>query len=193
MKDTGIGIGALVRSHDARYYDAQDNYRYPGEEGYIAPVGLIMGNISSSISHYTALTAAAQHMTSDSFIQMQTIGSASLPDYRRTVGLTLPSIPGIVPEKGQDYYGRESARTDRLNHVDWEVVSPGQTEFDNFQWVTPKAIKKSVKEHFARDMQQEYSDFRTFPVSQRAQLRDYLDGIINLSQMTDPELPKKDS
>jgi hypothetical protein len=193
MKDTGIGIGALVRSRDARYYDAEQHYHYPGDKGYIGPVGLVMSNISSSISHYAAIRGANQHLTPDSFVLMQTLGSASLPEYQRTVGLSLPCIRGIVPLKGQDYYGREVDRNDTLSNVDWEVVSPGQTDFDNFQWITPKAIKKSVKEHFARDMQQDYSDFKTFPVSQRAQLLKYLDGSLTLSQLSDPELPKNDS
>jgi hypothetical protein len=42
-------------------------------------------------------------------------------------------------------------------------------------------------------MEQSSDDFRTFPVAQRSQLLDYLDGILNLSQMSDPELPKNDS
>ena len=50
-----------------------------------------------------------------------------------------------------------------------------------------------MKDHFARDHEQESSDFKSFPVSQRSQFHDYVDGIINLSQMTDAELPKKDS
>ena len=57
----------------------------------------------------------------------------------------------------------------------------------------PRNIKQTVKEHFARDQEQETSDFKTFPVSQRSQFHDYVDGIINLSQMSDPELPGNDS
>jgi len=193
MGEVGIGVGALVRSQDARYYDANEEYHYPGDEGYVAPVGLVMNNISSSTHHYTAIRDTPQHTSSDSFLTMQILVTASLPEYRRSVGLTLPSIPGIIPRISNDYYGRESDRNDRLQHVDWEVVSAGQTEFDNCTWLAPKAIKETVKEHFRRDMEQDISDFKTFPVSQRSQFHDYVDGIINLSQMTDPELPKKDS
>ena len=193
MKETGIGVGALVRSQDARYYDNKDNYHYPGDDGYVAPVGLVMSNISSSTHHYAAIGASNQHMSNDNFLTMQTLGSASLPDYRRNVGLALPCIAGIIPRMGADYYGRPTDRLERMSGANWEVVSPGQTEFDNCNWLTPKNIKQTVKDHFARDQMQKSSDFKTFPVSQRSQLRDYVDGIINLSQMTDPELPAKDS
>jgi len=193
MKETGIGVGALVRSQDARYYDNKDNYHYPGDDGYVAPVGLVMSNISSSTHHYVALREAPQHTSSDSFLMMQTLGSASLPEYRRNVGLSLPCIAGIVPRMGQDYYGREIDRLERMSGANWEVVSPGQVDFDNCQWVTTKAIKKTVKEHFARDMGQNSDDFKTFSVARRSQLHDYLDGIVSLSQMSDPELPKNDS
>ena len=193
MKEKGIGVGALVRSNDARYYDAADNYHYPGDDNYVGPVGLVMNNISSSTHHYIAIRDTNQHISSESFLMMQTIGTASLPDYRRSVGLTLPCIPGIVPRATVDYYGRESDRADRLNHIDWEVVSAGQTEFDNCKWLTPKNIKQTVKDHFARDMQETSSTFKSFPVSQRSQFHDYVDGILNLSQMSDPELPKNDS
>ena len=193
MKEMGIGVGALVRSKDAQWHDGEDNYRYPGDDNYVGPVGLVMNNISSSTHHYSALCGTNQHTSGESFLMMQTIGTGSLPDYRRNVGLTIPCIPGIIPRASVDYYGREMDRSDRLNNVDWEVVSAGQTEFDNCKWLTPKAIKKTVKEHFARDQEQESSDFKTFPVSQRSQLHDYVDGIINLSQMSDPELPNKDS
>jgi len=193
MGEMGIGVGALVRSKDARWHDAKDNYQYPGDDNYVGPVGLVMNNISSSTHHYTAISGTGHHSSSESFLMMQTIGTGSLPDYRRNVGLTLPCIPGIIPRITLDYYGREQDRGDSLNHVDWEVVSAGQTDFDNCQWVTPQAIKGTVKEHFARDQEQEASHFKTFPVSQRSQLHDYVDGILTLSQMTDPELPNKDS
>ena len=193
MGEVGIGVGALVRSSDARYYDANEEYHYPGDEGYVAPVGLVMNNISSSTHHYTAIRDTSQHMSGESFLTMQTLGTASLPEYRRNVGLTLPSIPGIIPRASVDYYGREVDRADRLSNVDWEVVSPGQTEFDNCSWLAPTNIKQTVKDHFARDQEQDIGDFKTFPVSQRSQLHDYVDGIINLSQMSDPELPKNDS
>jgi len=193
MGEVGIGVGALVRANDARWHDGNENYNYPGDENYVGPVGLVMNNISSSTHHYTAIPGTGQHVSSESFLMMQTLGTASLPDYRRQVGLTLPCIPGIIPRASVDYYGREQDRADRLSGVDWEVVSPGQTEFDNCAWLTPKNIKQTVKDHFARDQEQQSSDFKTFPVSQRSQLHDYVDGIINLSQMTDPELPAKDS
>jgi len=193
MGEMGIGVGALVRSNDARWHDSNENYNYPGDAEYVGPVGLVMNNISSSTHHYTAIGGTGQHVSSESFLMMQTLGTASLPDYRRQVGLTLPCIPGIIPRASVDYYGREQDRADRLSGIDWEVVSAGQTEFDNCNWLTPKNIKQTVKDHFARDQEQESRDFKTFPVSQRSQFHDYVDGIINLSQMTDPELPKKDS
>jgi hypothetical protein len=193
MGEKGIGVGALVRSKDAQWYDANENYHYPGDDKYVAPVGLVMNNISSSTHHYTAIPSTTQHTSGESFLMMQTIGTGSLPDYRRSVGLTLPCIPGIIPRQCVDYYGRNQDRADRLSNVDWEVVSVGQTEFDNCKWLTPQAIKKTVKEHFARDMEETSSTFKTFPVSQRSQLHDYVDGILPLSQMTDPELPRNDS
>ena len=193
MKEMGIGVGALVRSKDSQWHDNKDNYNYPGDDNYVGPVGLVMDNISGSTHHYTAIPGTGHHSSSNSFLIMQTLGTASLPDYRRRVGLTLPCIPGIVPRASIDYYGRESDRADRLTNVDWEVVSAGQTEFDNCKWLTATAIKETVKEHFARDQEQESGDFKTFPVLQRSQLHDYVDGILNLSQMTDPELPNKDT
>jgi hypothetical protein len=192
MKDTGLGVGALVRAQDVQYHTAKDEYMYPGSDEYVPPVGLVMdGNVN--VVHYASIPTAPQHLSGDNFLLMETIGTSSLPEYRRRVALTLPCIPGIVPREGRDWYGHDLDRQERLSNINWEVVSSGQTEFNNAKWTTPMAIKKTVKEHFAREQEQTSGDFKTFATAQRSQLHDYVDGIINLSQMTDPELPKKDS
>ena len=116
--------------------------------------------------------------------------SSDIADYQKVIGIALPCIPGIVPRYGKGYYGDEKMdRVDRLSNVDWEVVSPGQTDFSNDAFACPKAIKKSAKEHFKAPNEQTKRSFHTFAPFQRAQLQGYMNGEIELSEMKDPEVP----
>ena len=50
-----------------------------------------------------------------------------------------------------------------------------------------------MKTHFAAPQQQTSSYFKTFDAFQRTQLRQYVNGEIELSQMKDPEVPGIDT
>ena len=50
-------------------------------------------------------------------------------------------------------------------------------------------LTKAVKEHFGAKNDQANHDFRTFTEFQRTQLRQYVNGEIELSEMKDPEVP----
>ncbi len=51
-----------------------------------------------------------------------------------------------------------------------------------------QSIKKTAKEHFKAPNEQTSRHFHTFEAFQRQQLRDYVNGDIELSEMTDPEV-----
>jgi len=194
MKDTGLGVGALVKCDDASYYRG-DAYMYPGEENYIAPVGMIMHPPNGEyLTHYAGIPNTAQWNTAHSLFQFERIGAGiEEQTYRKTVGLILPCIAGIVPRLGTGYYQRPVDRQDRLNNVDWEVVSPAQGEFTNGKLVLLKELKKATKIHFAAPQEEKEGGFHTFDTFQRKQLQRYVNGEIELSQMKDPELPQTDS
>jgi len=84
-------------------------------------------------------------------------------------------------------------RNERLNNVDWEVVSPGQTDFSNDAFVCPKTIKKTAKEHFKAPNEETKRSFHTFAPFQRSQLAAYVNGETELSEMKDPEVPGIDT
>ena len=190
MKESRLGIGALVRCNDAAYHRG-DNYMYPRDDDYIAPVGLVMRQPGIGMSHYAGIMNTGTWSGGDNFISFERIGAGSEDSgYRKTIGVPLPSIPGIVPRFGKGYYGNEKMdRADRINNVDWKVVSPGQTDFTNDTFMCPKQWKKTTKTHFAAPQEQSSSYFKTFDAFQRTQLRQYVNGEIELSQMKDPEVP----
>ena len=190
MKETGMGVGALVRVNDASYHRG-DKYMYPTDDDYIPPVGLIMNAASYTLSHYTGIMNSATWTASEGAFSFECIGAGtSEPAYRRTIGITLPDIPGIIPRFGKGYYGNEQLdRRSRINNCDWEVVSPGQTDFSSDKLLCRKELKKTVKHHFAGPQQQIGRHFYTFDSFQRTQLRDYVNGEIELSEMKDPEVP----
>ena len=70
-----------------------------------------------------------------------------------------------------------------------EALAPLSTE----SFLSPKALKKGVKEHFAAPNEQTESSFKTLDDAQRMQLQQYVNGDIELSQMKDPEVPQDDS
>ena len=194
MKDIQLGIGALVRCQDAQYH-TQTGYVYASDENYVPPVGMIMKGVSGDLSHYSGIMNAPDWMSGNSMLCFQRIGAANdEPDYQKTIGITLPCIPGIVPRYGKGYYGDEKMdRADRLNNVDWEVVSAGQTDFSNDAFVCAKSIKKTAKEHFKGPNEETSRSFHTFEDLQRQQLRDFVNGEIELSEMKDPEVPGIDT
>jgi hypothetical protein len=191
MKETGMGVGALVRVNDASYHRG-DKYMYPTDDDYIPPVGLIMNAAASTLSHYTGIMNSPTWTASEGAFSFECIGAEpSEPAYRRTIGITLPDIPGIIPRFGKGYYGNEQLdRRTRINNCDWEVVSPGQTDFSSDKLMCRKELKKTVKHHFAGPQQQVGRHFHTFDSFQRTQLRDYVNGEIELSEMKDPEVPE---
>ena len=190
MQDTGLGIGSLVRCTDASYHRG-DQYMYPNDENYIPPVGMIMTSPNSGLTHYHGIMNTNDWSSGQSMLSFTRIGATEEEhQYRTTVGITLPCIPGIVPRFGKGYYGNEKMdRADRINNVDWKVVSPGQTDFTNDTFMCPKQWKKTTKTHFAAPQEQSSSYFKTFDAFQRTQLRQYVNGEIELSQMKDPEVP----
>jgi len=195
MKDIQLGIGALVRCRDAQYHDSNHGYIYATDANHIPPVGMIMQGVSGDLNHYHGIMNAPDWQSGGSMLCFQRIGAGSdTADHQKTIGITLPCIPGIVPRYGKGYYGDDKTdRVDRLNNVDWEVVSPGQTDFSNDTFVCPKSIKKIVKTHFAAPQEQAERTFHTFSDFQRQQLREFVNGEIELSEMKDPEVPKKDT
>ena len=195
MKVVELGIGALVRCNDAQYHDSEHGYVYASEEHHVPPVGMIMGGIASNLTHYHGIMNTSNWMDSGSILSFERIGAATdEPAYQKTVGITLPCIPGIVPRYGKGYYGNEKMdRADRLNNVDWEVVSAGQTDFSNDAFVSPKSIKKVTKAHFAAPQEETGRSFHTFSDFQRQQLRDFVNGEIELCEMKDPEVPGIDT
>ena len=190
MKETGMGVGALVRCNDASYL-RDGRYMYPTDDDYIAPVGLVMNATNSRLSHYAGIMNSVPWSDSDGAFSFESIGvDTTEPAYRRTIGITLPDIPGIIPRFGKGYYGNEQMdRRTRINNSDWEVVSPGQTDFSSDKLLCRKELKKAVKHHFAGPQQQIGRHFYTFDSFQRNQLRHYVNGEIELSQMKDPEVP----
>ena len=106
----------------------------------------------------------------------------------------LPCIPGIVPRYGKGWYGNEKLdRKDRLNNLDWEVVSPAHGAFNTSSFLCPKELKKMTKHHFAAPQDQTGRSFQTFGDFQRIQLQQYVNGEIELSEMKDPEVPNTDT
>jgi len=194
MKDIQLGIGALVRCNDAQYH-AENGYVYASDPNHVPPVGMVMKGVSGDINHYHGIMNAPDWQSSGSILCFDRIGTPNdMADYQKVIGITLPCIPGIVPRFGKGYYGNEKLdRADRLNNVDWEVVSAGQTDFSNDAFVCPKTIKKTAKEHFKAPQEQTKRSFHTFASLQRQQLRDFVNGEIELSQMKDPEVPGIDT
>jgi hypothetical protein len=195
MKDIQLGIGALVRCRDASYHAVDDGYLAPESPNYIPPVGMILQGVNSGMMHYHGIRNSGEWSTGESILSFQRIGASSEEaNYRTTIGITLPCIAGIVPRYGKGWYGDEKTdRVERLSNVDWEVVSAGQTDFSNDTFVCPKSIKRIVKEHFKAPNEQRERSFLTFGSFQREQLRDYVNGEIELSEMKDPQLPETNS
>ena len=190
MEDVGLGVGALVQCNDANYHRG-DNYMYASDENYIPAVGMIMNGGNQSLTHYNGIMNASHWMSGPNLFSFRYIGaSIEEMDYRAQIGITLPCIPGIVPRFGKGWYGDNLDRFDRLNNVDWKVVSPGQASFPSDTFVDPKSLKKVVKQHFAAPQEENTNSFRTFADFQRKQLQQYVNGEIELSEMKDPEVPK---
>ncbi len=113
--------------------------------------------------------------------------------YRRHVGAALPCIPGIIPRYGKGWYSQQIDRAENCDATDWEVVSEALAPLSTESFLSPKALKKVVKEHFGAKNEQTESSFKTLDDAQRMQLQQYVNGDIELSQMKDPEVPQDDS
>ena len=190
MGDTGLGIGALVRCNNAAYYRGSD-YMYPQEENYVPPVGMVMCHPNQDLTHYNGIMNSGDWRSAPTLISFDYIGAPETEaSYRKVIGCSLPSIPGIVPRYGKAWYGGEHAdRDDRNQNMDWEVVSAGQADFSSDSFLSPKELKKATKVHFAAQQEQTERAFKTFTDFQRKQLQQYVNGEIELSEMKDPEVP----
>ena len=164
---------------------------YPQEDSYIPPVGMVMCHPNQGLTHYNGIMNSGDWRSAPSLVSFEYIGA---PDtemaYRKNIGCSLPSIPGIVPRYGKAWYGGEHAdRDDRNQNMDWEVVSAGQTNFSKDKFLSAKELKKATKTHFAATQEQTERGFKTFDNFQRKQLQQYVNGEIELSEMKDPEVP----
>ena len=193
--DVGLGVGALVRCKDAQYHGG-DQYHYPSNDGYIPPVGLVMQSVfQEGLTHYHGIPGTNDWLHATTIAAFERLGASTTEmAYARTVGVTLPCIPGVVPRVGKaGWYNQEVDRLERMTNVDWEVVSRGQTDFSRDAFVSSKGLKKAAKIHFAAPQEQTERSFSTFGDFQRKQLQQYVNGEIELSEMKDPELPETDS
>jgi len=191
MSDTGLGVGALVKCNNAAYYRGSD-YMYPQEDTYIPPVGMVMCHPNQGLTHYNGIMNSGDWRSAPTLVSFEYIGAP--PDtmaYRKTVGCSLPSVPGIVPRYGKGWYGGEQMdRDDRIQNANWEVVSVRQADFTSDKFLSVKDLKRATKRHFAANNDETTRSFKTFGDFQRKQLEQYINGDIELSEMKDPEVPK---
>ena len=190
MKEVQLGVGALVQCKDAPYHHG-DVYMSPRDDNYIAPVGLVMSPPSSELSHYSGIMNSSAWGSGNQLLAFERLNSRTEEaPYQKTIAVALPCIPGIVPRFGKGYYRNEQMdRNDRLNNVEWEVVSAAPVHTSNSSFLCPKQLRKTTKHHFAGPQEQTSSYFKTFGHFQRTQLQQYINGDIELSEMKDPEVP----
>lgn len=198
-KDIGLGIGAMVRSKNV-VYRKNKNWMYPDEEGYVPPVGMVMNKMPSVFMTHHAGIGTAGEWSSSNNIDVgvyQALGAEGESGYYSKVSVGLPCIPGIVPRfvARKNYYG-DATKYDRNDYsgetVNWEVVSPAVKDFDS-AWASMATVKDITKDHFRGTNGVQDSYFATFSDSRRAQLQRYVNGEIELSEMSDPEVPVEDS
>lgn len=198
-KDVGLGIGALVRSENVTYR-RNKTWMYPDTEGYISPIGMVMNKMPGAFMfHYIGIGTSAEWSSSNNIDVglYKPIGSEGENGYYSNVNVGLPCIPGIVPRfvKRKNYYG-DPTKYDRNDYTGeytkWEIVSPAVKDFDS-AWASTATVKELTKEHFKGTNGVEEYQFVTFDDSQRDQLRRYVRGQIELSEMSDPDPLVEDS
>jgi len=198
-KETGFGVGALVRANETSYR-RDGRYMYSSDDDYIPPVGLIMHDTPGVfMTHYAGIPESNAWTSSNTpFASFEIMGVKDPGYYGRSINIAIPCIPGIVPRfsKRKTYYG-EYSNYDREDYagsdIKWETVSPAVKDF-NSEWVSAKELKKVTKEHFKGGKDAEMShEFQHFTDFQRDQLQKYVNGEIELSEMSDPELSPEDS
>ena len=197
MKETGLGPGAMVRANEVSYY-RNGTYQYPNDDGYIPPVGMYMTpHINSVLTHYAGIMNTDEWTSPSAFFHFEFIGAQQETVYasRRTVHVCLPTIPGIVPRFGKGWYyeSEKMDRHERADNTNWEVVSPACGSLKTSSFLDVKELRKATKGHFGAKNDQSSDNFRTFTDFQRTQLRQYVNGEIELSEMKDPEVPRDDS
>ena len=198
-KDTGFGIGAMVRAGKISYRrDGQ--YLYPSDDNYVPPVGMVMHDTPGQfMTHYVGIPATnAWSNNNVPFASFDVMGIKDPGYYGKSLTLAIPSIPGIVPRHGRvkSYYDQYN-NYDRNEYVgaegEWETVSPAVKDFSS-EWVGAKTLAKVTKEHFRGGKTAEQAHgFKHFTDFQLDQLQRYVNGEIQLSEMDDPELPGDDS
>ena len=154
-------------------------------------------HISPSLTHYAGIMNTGEWSSPQAFYQLEFIGAEQEASYssRRMVHVCLPTIPGIVPRFGKGWYyeSEKMDRNERAQNTNWEVVSPACGSLKTRSFLDVKELRKATKEHFGAKNEQSSDNFRTFTDFQRTQLRQYVNGEIELSEMKDPEVPRDDS
>lgn len=198
-KGIGLGVGAMVRSNGV-IYRKNENWMYPYDSDYVPPVGMVMNKMPNAFMIHYAGIGTSPHWSSSHNIDVgvyQALGTESNRGYHSNVEIGLPCIPGIVPRfvERKSYYG-DATKYDRHDYardsISWEIVSPAVKDFDS-AWASTATVKDVTKEHFKGTNGVEEYSFVTFDDSQRDQLRRYVRGQIELSEMSDPELSPEDS
>ena len=195
-QEVGLGVGALVRANNSPYSNTDHRWVYPNSENYVAPVGMVMSQMTGKITHYYGIMNATHWLESTNVATMDRLGSdAGTDHYKRVVGLGLPSIPGIVTRMGKGYWGGEQIdRDERVDGTQWEIVSPAPAPFDVMHFTDSQTIRALTKAHFsAKDGDAHTGRFYQFTDAQRAQLQDYVAGRMELSKMIDPQVPTDDT
>jgi hypothetical protein len=168
---------------------------YPNHENYAPPLSLTtQDELDPGLTHHSGIMNTNQWDESSIMVLAERVGiSDETPPYRKRIAIVLPCIPGIVPRYGQAYWGSENRdRLDRAQGTTWEVVSPGiPLKTDNF--LKGANLRKVAKAHFSAKNDTWASGWRQFTDFQRDQLRKYVNGEIELSEMVDPEVPPNDS
>ena len=196
VNEVGLGRGCLVRSYDVAYQAGNGHgWMYPNHENYAPPLSLTtQDELDPGLTHHSGIMNTNQWDESSIMVLAERVGiSDETPPYRKRIAITLPCIPGIVPRYGQAYWGSENRdRLDRAQGTTWEVVSRGiPLKTDNF--LKGANLRKVAKAHFSAKNDTWASGWRQFTDFQRDQLRKYVNGEIELSEMVDPEVPPNDS
>lgn len=193
--ELGLGKGALVRCNNASY-NAGTRWVYPNDEDYVAPIGLVMEHRLENVSHFHGI------MNSNLWLEGSLVTLASrldaAPDamrHQRDLGLSLPSIQGLIPRMGKGYWGGEQVdRNDRVMNSEWEVVSPAVAPFDTSDFLSAARLRNDTKNWFKGGKDANYQAcFAQFEDFQRDQLQQYVNGEIELSEMIDPKVPTDDT
>ena len=75
VDEAGLGMGALIRVNDVRYY-RNGTYQYPGEEGYVPPVGMLMlKDLRADLTHYHGIPGTSHWHSAPALLTFEYIGA----------------------------------------------------------------------------------------------------------------------